>query len=387
MTGRRSDNQGLAAAEQIYQNRAQIGRELKDEGKKIAGYFCCYPPLEIMTAAGFVPYRIMGNVREPITRADAHLETIMCPFVRSCFDIGIKGDHDFFEGFVSCHSCDNIEKLYNIWWYTFKPSFSHFINVPHMIYPTSFEFFEEELRTFKKEIERFIGKEISDEDLNQAIQLHNRNRALVRELYSLRKQDPPLISGTEMTKTIVSVMSLPVEEANGLLQSIIEEIKERSDGPQKKPARLLIYGAELDNTDFVELVEGSGANVVMDDHCTGSRSFWHDVELSDDPLGSISSRYLGKLTCPRTFKLKTGTRQDDLGNRFGHLKDFAKEYNVNGVILYTIRYCDSFEFDVPDVRDYLQAEGLPVLHIEDEYTMLSIARLKTRIEAFLEMMA
>jgi len=379
---------GLLEIEQIYQNRSTIAEELRNGGKKIIGYFCCLTPVEILTAADLVPYRIMGDVEKDITKADAHIEVIACPYIRSCLDLALRGKYDFLDGFVLPHACDNVVKLYDIWRHNAKTAYAHFINVPHTTSRPSHEFFLAEINTFKRSIERLIGRELTTEVLNEAIELHNRNRALVRELYELRKKDPPLISGSEVTKTLVCVMSLPVEESNKLLTEVIEDIKGRKDGPQKKPTRLLIHGSEIDHADFVEMVEETGANVVMDDLSIGSRPFWHDVETSDEPLRSIANRYLEKISCPRFYKGPDySTHQDDLEARFSHLIDFARDFNVNGVILHIMRYCDTFALDLPDVKEFLNKEGLPVLDIEDEYMVMNIPKLRLKIQAFLEMIS
>ena len=73
-------------------------RRLQREGKKFIGYVCSFVPLEIMTAAGLIPFRVRGNIREPITKGDTLLETIVCPYYRSCFDLSVKGKYDFLSG-------------------------------------------------------------------------------------------------------------------------------------------------------------------------------------------------------------------------------------------------------------------------------------------------
>ena len=377
--------QGLARVEQIYQDRSQRAKELKAGGKGIIGYLCSFTPVEIIAAADLVPYRIMGNVKQPIAHADAYLETIACPFTRSCFDIALGGGYDFLDGFIMPHACDNIVKLYDLWGYNIKHAYAHFVNVPHTLSPASFEFFRAELETFKTSLERFSGRRITTEGLSRSIQLYNEQRALVRGLYQLRKQDPPLLSGTEMTKVIVAVMSTPVTEANELLRGVIKEVEGREDGCQKKPARLMICGTGNDDITFIEMVEESGANVVIDDLCFGTRPYWCEVEVSHNPLASIARSYLERLNCPRTYRQSPGSHQEDLENRFGYLYEFAKDFKVNGIILYILRYCDTHAFDVPDVKEYLRGKGLPVLEIEGDYPTPSIARLKTRVQAFLEM--
>jgi len=377
---------GLARVRELYQNRDSRARELRGDGNKVIGYFCCYAPLEMMTAAGLIPYRIMGTMTEPITRADAYLETIMCPFIRSCFDLAVKGQYDFLDGLVVPHTCDTVDRIYNIWRYYRKPAYSHYVNVPHMVkYPSSYNFFRSELETFKRSLEAFTGSEITPQRLRQAIELHNENRAMLRKLCELRREDPPLLSGTEMTQIVIAGMTIPLEEYRELLKSVLDEVINRRERPARRAARILIYGAEIDDTAFIELVEESGANVVIDDHCMGTRHYWHDVEMNSDPLDAIAARYLERIPCPRTYRKTPGSHQADLENRFGYLRDFARDFNVNGVIMYVIRFCDTHEIDAPDVRDYLQGLGLPVLHLEEDYSTAAMERLKTRVQAFTEM--
>lgn len=375
---------GLAWAKSLYQNRSRRAKELRNEGKKVVGYLCAFPPRELITAAGLVPYRIMGTL-EPITEADAYLETLMCPYVRSCFDLGLKGRYDFLDGMIWPHTCDSIHKSHDIWKHYIPHSYFRFLDIPHMKDPSSFEFFTKELEGLKENLEEFSGTKITDDRLNDAIVLLNENRALLRQLSLLRRQDPPLISGTEMTQVMVSSLSTPVDESNEMLRSVIEEVSTREGGPEKRTARLLVYGCEIDDIAFIDLVERSGANVVIDDLCVGTRDYWKDVAVKGDPLRNLADRYLGQLQCPRTLWRSPGTRRQDLDNRFGHLKEFAREFNVNGAILYIIRFCDIFEYDAPEVRDYLEEAGIAVLHLEDDYSLSSIQGFRTRIQAFLEM--
>jgi len=102
-------------------------------------------------------------------------------------------------------------------------------------------------------------------------------------------------------------------------------------------------------------------------------------------LPSEEDRLPGTAHVPSTLRRATGTHQQDLDNRFGYLRECAKEFNVNGAILYVIRFCDTFEYDSPEVRDYLEESGIAVLHLEDGYSLSSIKGFRTRIQAFLEM--
>jgi len=390
MTGK--EGQGLTRAKAIYQDRAQRARGLKAEGKKVLGYMCIYPVLEMMTAADLVPYRILGDMAEPITRADACLPTVVCPFLRSALDLGLKGRYDFLDGVVMAHSCEVGEKLAHIWHTYLSYSYSHFIDVPHTVHQAAQKQFKNQLGNFKETLETFTGKELSPDGLREAIKVHNHQRALVRELYDLRKPDPPLISGTETLQVMVALMSIPVEQGNELLGQVISEVKRRRDVPQKQPARLLVWGSIIDNTALIEMMESSGASVVIDDTCVGSRAYFSDVEPTDDPLDGLAYCYLVELKCPRTFRgdIYNGARKDyltDLENRFGYLREYVREWHVNGVILQSVRYCDIHGYEVPALRDYFDNIGLPSIYLEHDYSQAALAPLKTRIQAFLEIIS
>jgi len=379
---------GLATANKYYQDYGGRARELKKQGQRIMGYLCALAPVEIISAAGFVPFRIKGDVNEPITKADSEMETIVCPLVRSCFDMSLKGKYEFLDGIIIPHACDSIARSYSTISYSLGLPYSHFVNIPHTTKDISREFFTAELGTFKESLARFAGKEVSDGSLAEAIQLNNSVKAKVRELYQFRKSDPPLISGTEVTKVLVASMGIPPVEASQLLDDVIDEVKNRTSLPVKKSPRIMVVGAEVDDIAFIKLIEDNGADVVVDSMCVGTRDYFFDIDTGQDPLGSIADYYLRKLNCPRTYREWTGqTYEEDLEARFGDIGSFVKDFKVDGVILYILKYCDPFGFEVPARMQYIQSLDTPVLYIEDEYSMSTIARLRTRVQAFLEILA
>jgi len=380
---------GLTRVREIYQDRPGRVIELKEEGKKIIGYLCIYPVLEMMTALDLVPYRIFGDMREPITKADSFLPTVVCPFLRSCLDLGLKGKYDFLDGIVTTHICDVGSNLAGIWNYSVKTPFSHNIDVPHTTHETAQEQERELTKAFQKVLEEFTGNKITTEKLTEAIEVHNQQRALVRELYDLKKLDPPLISGTETVQVVKALMSLPVEEGNQLLQEVIGEVKKRKDGPTKKSARLLLWGSIIDDSALTEMIESLDANIVMDDTCVGSRAYFADVKVTNDLVDGLAHRYLVDIKCPRTFRAKdyNDVRKDymaDLESRFSYLVGYVRDWKADGVILESVRYCDTHGYEVPGIRDYLNSLDIPSVYLEHDYTEGALAQLRTRVQGFLE---
>jgi benzoyl-CoA reductase/2-hydroxyglutaryl-CoA dehydratase subunit BcrC/BadD/HgdB len=255
-----------------------------------------------------------------------------------------------------------------------------------MMGPSSDEFYHKELQLFIKDLEKWSRKKLDTVKFREAVRLYNQRRAVLRELYELRKSDPPLVSGVEVTQVLVAGMGIPAAEHVELVKKFIAEARGRPKPKAPKLPRIFLWGNEIDDTAFVKLIEESGAYVVMDDLCTGTRFFWDDVPETDDPLDGIVGRYL-RTHCPRSNMPKAGTRKKDLENRYGYIGRFVKEWNANGVIFYIVRYCDTCELEGPDLREYLNEMRLPVLMIEDDYSTSTIGQLRTRVQAFLEMIA
>lgn len=381
---------GLDRVGEIYADRAARVIELKAGGQRIIGYLDIFPVVEMLTALDLVPYRLLGDLNEPVTRADACLPTAVCPFLRSVMDLGLKGKYDFLDGVVFAHGCEVSEKTAHIWRTYLNPPYAHFIDTPHTTHQAARKQHRALLKDFQKTLEELTGQELTAEKLREAVSIHNRQRVLVRELYDLRKPDPPLISGAETVRVMVAVASLPVTEGNELLEQVIDEIKGRKDGPGQKPARLMVWGSIIDNTALIDLVESLGANVVMDDTTVGSRDYFPTVEITDDPRDGLADRYLVALRSPRTFRetAPDGSRKKDymadLESRFGYLKDYVREWHVNGVILQVMRYCDIYGYEVPALKDYLESIGLPGIYLEHDYSKAALAQLRTRLQAFLE---
>jgi benzoyl-CoA reductase subunit C len=377
---------GIKTAEKHSTNYGSRAQELKGEGKKIIGYLSALGPVEIITASGAVPLRLRGFSAEPVTKADAHMETIVCPFIRNVFDGALKGKYGYLDGMIMPHLCDSIDRTNDVWSYNLQLPYWHFLNVPHLTDDSSIEFMKEMLHVLIGTLENFLGKKITGEDLARAIIAHNENRTAMRELYNLRKSNPPAISGTEMMHVLIAAMSLPVEESTALIKKVAGDVSQRKVQASSSP-RIMISGGHIDNVALMETIEKSGAQVVMDDITIGSKIYWPDVDPIGDPVDALAQRYLRKIKVPTTYTDGGGTYEDSLEARFGHLRRFIDEFKIDGAILYVYKYCDPYGFDVPAMKSFVESRGIPVLYVEDEYSEATLPRIRTRVEAFLEMIA
>jgi len=338
------------------------------------GWTCIYTPEELITATGLVPYRATGCAKStPLS--DRHLQVNVCGFARSCFERALQGDYDFLEGVVMSHTCDTFCKLYDVWRYNVKKPFYYQLNTPHLTDLRAQHFFKEVLAVFVGELEKQFGCTVTEDDITRAIETHNAERLLLHKLNGLKKSRPPRIKASEMLSLTLAAMTMPKEESNRMLSDALQMLEVREPGEAGGGARLLVTGGPLDDTRLFVMLEELGAQVVSDDTCFGTRYFWDLVEPSVSPLEAIAKRYLEKVPCPCMHP----------GERIDHINRLIRDYRVDGVILYSLKYCDTHLHQVPELQKEITAGGVPTLFIESDHASIGGGQLTTRIQAFLEL--
>lgn len=356
----------------------RIIRDLKKEtGKPVIGYLCCFAPPEIIAAAGAIPYRITGLPGKDTSPADAYVEPYGCTYVRNILARAAENQFDFLDGLVISHSCDMVQRLYGIWTYYHPLNFSYLFNVPHQLTPWAKDFFKRELGFFQEKVEQFTGQKAGSSRLSEVIDLYNQNRALIRQVYDLRKDELPLVEGSEVLDILMAGGVLPAEQYKDYLVSALDKLRQRKPAQGKHP-RVMLWGSIMDSPALFKTIEEAGGKVVCDDTCIGFRAWEQDVPDSGDPYDGLTEHYFVNFQCPRT------DRGPGL-ERFDYILDRAREYKVDGVVGYIISFCDPHKFDYPDLRDLLKKEGIPFLLIDDNYSFEPAGSIKTRLQAFIEM--
>ena len=349
----------------------------KANNRQVIGYFCSSMPEEIITAAGMLPFRVRGTGSESTELADTYFSSINCTFCRHAFNMALKGEYEFLDGLVMFNSCDNVRRIYDHWTQQLSTPFTHFMTLPRKAEPPQVEFFRGELEILKECIETHFGVRITDDNLREAIQVHNRSRRLMRDLYELRKRDRPPITGTETLALPVAATAMPKARFNELLTDLLDELKD-AEGKEGYRARLLVLGGVLDDPRYMEVIESQGGLVVTDSLCFGTRNFWVDVdESAEDPLLALAQYYVAdRPSCPRTFGLHEG--------RAEYLRKMIEDFGVQGVIFERLTFCDVWGFEAFPLSNDFAEWGVPVLSLDREYTLGAVGQLRTRVQAFLE---
>ncbi|MDA8124733.1 MAG: 2-hydroxyacyl-CoA dehydratase family protein [Deltaproteobacteria bacterium] len=366
--------------DQILKDPAGYCQRLKAaDSRKIVGTLCSYAPEEIIVAAGAHPLRLFGS-GEKIRLAEAHLQTYCCSLVRGALEDALAGRLAFLDGVVFPHTCDSIQRLSDIWRLNIPGAFHLDAVLPvRLDSPGSQRYFIDVLNRFRKELGEKLGVTITDAALQDAIGLYNRIRAALTRIDVLRAEAPEILSGGDYYTLVRAAMVMDRPRLADLLEEIVAELEKSAGvaapGPAKK--RLFLAGGICNHPDIYGIVAEAGGVVIGDDLCTGSRSFGGQIDRAAEPIAAIAERYRERIVCPAKHRGLT-TRAD-------HLVRLVREKRADGVIFFLLKFCDPHAFDYPYLKEALAEAKIPSLLLEVEDRLPADGQLRTRFEAFIEM--
>jgi benzoyl-CoA reductase/2-hydroxyglutaryl-CoA dehydratase subunit BcrC/BadD/HgdB len=356
-------------------------RKLKKEGRKIVGYVPGgFMPEELVWASGAIPVGLYrGGDHDAALKSSEYMSRFFDPFCRSQIGYWALGEplYHMIDLFVIPIADRNIMGIADCWeMWTDTRLFK--LAVPHNKSERSFQYYLERLQLLKEELEKLTGKSITEDELKKEIGISNRIRHLLRQISEMRKSERPPISGKDFIK--LHHASLLADRAFLVksLESISQELRvvERSIGP-----RIFLIGSTLAQGDYkvYDLLQPTGADVVIEEFSEGMRPYWQDVESNGNPMQALATSYLLKRT-PLPFSRPSVKERTDLILRL------VKEYKVDGIIWYSLMYRDSYNIDSIYFGRKAVEEGIPFLSLMSDYDNAETGQLRTRIEAFIESM-
>ena len=367
---------GLRKFREVVESGHEYALRWKAEtGRKVVGYFCTYFPEEIIYAAEMLPVRIVSD-QKPSSIGDIHMSPHKwCSFSCGCLSEGLQGKYDYLDGVVIASGCFHNLQAFSNWCKEVSTGYHNYLYMPaHIQGANSESCLVAELREFKQSLESWSRRSISDADLDRAISIYNENRELMRNIYEFRRKIPPLISGLEAMEMVLASQVIDKEEHNGFLKDAIKEVT-AYDSRFDAATRLMIVGSGSNDLELVEAIESWGANIVIDDHCIGSRYFWNEVEPDEDRLTALARRYLRRPPCP--------SKDFPERRRLGHLLDLAHSFNVQGAILLLHNHCEPHSYDMPIIEAKLSEINIPSIVLEVG-TPLAMGQIQNRVQALLD---
>lgn len=357
------------------QERRHSAEEAKRRGKKLLGMLDYYVPEELVMAAGMLPFRVSGVRRSDVSQATVYRPLNSDLFCTHVLEAVISGELDYLDGIITTDWDDDMRRLWDVFQHLSKPAFRPLVHVPRQDNEVAFRFYAGDLKALGDRLVELSGVTITIEGLREAIAEVNRTRQLLRRVYEWRKRPHPPITGSEALGLVTAAQVIPKPEFNQELESLLDFLAERKAPIEKLRARLLVASDHLDHPGYLQLIEGAGGLVAMDDMDTGSRYFWNDVPDDGDPYYALAKRHLLKPCCPRMFFWDKHLDQ---------VVQWVKEFNIAGVVNFGQVWSPDRLMTAPYFEDRLKEAAIPYILLTRDYYVANLGPLRTRVEAFIE---
>ena len=356
----------------------------KDNGGKIVGTYCSFIPTELIIAAGAIPVTLCATSEEPITAAQEHLPSNLCPLIKASYGFALTDTCPYFyfsDFIVGETTCDGKKKMFEL---MNDIKDTYVMQLPSSRDEVALKMWEAEIKKFWKKLEDFYGVTITEEDVKKAILQKNAERDLVLEYLDLGKLNPSPISGYELGTKLDTLSFIPsMEERCKQLRERIDEVKADWEanykGKVSRKPRILITGCPnggvRDKT--IKVLEELGADVVAFDACNSNREKIEKVDTTLPVTEALAKKYLNincSVMSPNTNRLK-------------FISDMIDDYQVDGVLEIILQACHTFSIESYNVKKSVLAKKIPYLKVETDYSKADAGQINTRLEAFLETIA
>jgi benzoyl-CoA reductase/2-hydroxyglutaryl-CoA dehydratase subunit BcrC/BadD/HgdB len=358
----------------------------RNKGKKVFGYVCCKVPIEIVHALDMIPIRIGIATQEKMSIGKEYIHQFTCPYIKCIAGEMLEQGSFFHEnvdiisGYVTClavHRCLEVLKQY-----TGKPTFylTHPLNPPT---ERERKFYEGEIVQFVSQLEMVAGKKLNPDCLKKSVDLFNRIRENLKKLYRLQSLNGFPMKWSEVFEIIHAGFLLDANQYLAFLDETVREAEAQKAESKKTDAgpRIMLIGSPIlpgDNL-LIDVIEDCGARIVADTLCTGLRTF-EDLIIKEPSVEGIAKTYLHSTPCASAQDLDL-----DKDRRLNHILRLIREYEVQGVVYYALRFCDHYAFKDDETKEFLaEKASVPMVAIHSEYGETEKGRLLTRIEGFLE---
>ncbi len=367
----------------------------KADGNLALGYTCYFMPEVLLDLPGCFSVRLRAPRCVSPDIATYYMSGRTCHYGRSLLERALEGGFNFLDAQLATETCtvtcrfqehiqqkhlDTVSDMRIIDNDRFQCSFT---DVPFKKTLNSLDHYEEQLQAHVLDFLRDkYGVDVSDKALLDTIEQHNEVCRLIEEIGSYRKLDVPTITGYEFHVLVLATMVCPKYLIIDKLRETAQELRGRKPDAKKAfRCKVMLAGSENDDPEFTKLIESCGALVVADRYCYGAAESRVPIEIQEGetPLRAIARHYLMTSCCPRFMG------QDEMRARKQHIADMAKEYNADGIIVVSNKFCEYWSYERVIDTVVLQRDfGFPVCSIEKEYLNSASGQLRTRFQAFVE---
>lgn len=345
-----------------------------ETGKKVVGSTLADVPEEVIYAFDMLPVALLGT-HKPLKKAPSLLPDNACSLARSNLELALSYESDLFDGFVLPQVCDTTQHMCDIWRINFPDTFVESILLPRQVDRESARYWvKEETERLMESLSQWTGKTITADELKRSIAIHNENKRLLAELYEIKRKHPGMLTNKQLFALLKLSMQVDKKELNETLRKILDSLKGTEGAEGYTP--VILTGITCDPLEIFDLFDEIKLNVVADTFVTGSRNLQGTVDENKDPIEAMTERHFR-----RGF---FSPIHDDVFKNVEALKTLYRQSKAKAIVYVHIEFCESEEYDVPDLKVAMKKEGIPFHELVTEYQTLSLSHVRTRLHAFFE---
>ena len=335
--------------------------KVAEDGRKVVGYMPVYVPNEIIHAAGMLPIGILGGGDAmEVIHGDAYYQSYICRIPRSTVELGIMKNLDFVDGMLFPSICDVIRNLSGVWKLLFPEVYARYFDTPQNFRSDiGGEFYKNDLQELREGLEKLGGREITDDDLRNSIQVYNENRDWVRKVYQFRSDQPWKVPASEVYLLMRAGEILTPEDHTQMMKDYLAAV-ENEERRMKDNCRVVLNGSfcEQPPLGLVKSIELAGCYVVDDDYMMINRMITEDIPTDGDPLLNLSEAFL-KHSLDFASKFEPS---EEIKGKF--IVELVRERGAEGVIFSAPSFCDPALLDQPMLAHVLDDANIPYISFQ-----------------------
>ena len=376
------ENLLLEANNELVQ-KAQAG------GKICVAYTCENTPEPLLNLPGCFSARLRAPRTGSLDISTYYMTSFLCEYSRALLERAIEGGFNFADCIITPDGCsminrciENMEVLKALG-KDKKNFFFEYMEVPMKADDNGLNLYVLQCKNhILKPLSEHYGIDVSDAAIRKGVAEHNHVCELIRAIGEFRKEDNPRITGYEFSVITLATYVAPKYLLIEKLEETLKDLQTREPDEKKNyRARVLVVGSEMDDTDFIKLIENSGAYVCADRYCYGSLPGRNPIILNEDEdaLTQICRAYMNRGECPRFMNTQK------MDHRREYVNKLAKEYKADGIIYEQMKFCDPWAYEKMMGSTILRNKyGYPVLAVDRPYSIGISGQMQTRVQAFVE---
>lgn len=370
----------LGQFENAAHHPGQVVREWKQEtGGKVVG---CLPvhssgAEELIHAAGMLPVGLWGG-QTRISRASEYLQAFCCSIMKAVMEFSLTGVYKDLDAYVSPNTCDTMRCIPLLLKET-NPE----VPVIGLVLPDNRKinagvgYLAEEFKAIGESLSEISGQKITEDDLQNSIAVFNQHKALMNQFLTLANDHLDIITPYYRHMVIKSSFFMAKEKHSEWLSQLIKAL-EKTPTHKWNGKKVVVTGIMMEPDSVLNMLADFNLAVVGDDLAHGSRQFRTPLPDGDDPYVRLAQRFADFEGC--------ATVHDPVKLRGTIIKDLVTDNQADGVLVMMMKFCDPEEYDYPYIKMDLEDSNIPLLHVEIEQQMDSVEQVRTRLQAFSEML-